>query len=322
MASEQRWRVLIGSKSFGQAFPEHLKQLEGAGCEVIPNGVGGRAYRADELLEALQGVHAIVTGTDELTAQVINTADSLKTIAKHGVGLETIDLDAAKSRGISVSSTPGAIHDSVADLTMALLLALARNLVAVHLATKQGGWKSPFGVELGGKLMGIVGLGRIGKGVALRAKGFGMKLAAYDPYPDRIFAAEHGVTFMELDDLIRAADVLSLHAAAEQVDGALITAERIALLKPTAFFINTARGSLVDEAALTAVLQANRLAGAGLDAFVNEPPVGSPLLELDNVILTPHMAGRTLDGVRRMGEITVENCLRGLRGETPLYPVI
>lgn len=321
MSATNHWRVLIGSKSFGQIFPEHLKELEKGGCEVIPNGVGGRAYRADELLTALKGVHAIVTGTDELTAAVIESANSLVTIAKHGVGLETIDLAAAKAKGVSVSSTPGVIHDSVADLTLALLLALARNIVAVHLATQQGDWKSPFGVELRDKVMGIVGLGRIGKGVALRAKGFGMKLAAFDPYPDATFATEHRVTFMALDDLLRRADVVSLHAAAEQVDGTLIDARRIGLMKPTAFFLNTARGSLVDEEALVDALRNKRLAGAGLDAFVNEPPTGSPLLTLENVVLTPHMAGRTLDGARRMGEITIENCLRALRGEAPLYPV-
>jgi phosphoglycerate dehydrogenase-like enzyme len=309
MAPEKRWRVLIGSKSFGQIFPEHLRQLEQGGCEIIPNGVGGRAYRADELLDALRGVHAIITGTDELTGAVINAADSLKTIAKHGVGLETIDLAAAKAKGISVSSTPGAIHDSVADL-------------AVHLATVQGGWKSPFGVELRDKVMGLIGLGRIGKGVAVRAKGFGMKLVAYDPFPDTAFAAEHGVMFMDIDDLLRTADVVSLHAAAEQIQGTLINARRIQLMKPTAFFLNTARGSLVDEAALATALREKRLAGAGLDAFANEPPIGSPLLSLDNVVVTPHMAGRTLDGARRMGEITVENCLRSLRGEKPLYQVI
>jgi D-isomer specific 2-hydroxyacid dehydrogenase, NAD binding domain len=205
---------------------------------------------------------------------------------------------------------------------MALLLALARNLVAVHLATKQGGWKSPFGMELRDKLIGIVGLGRIGKGVALRAKGFGMKLAAYDPYPEKAFAAEHEITLMELDDLLQVADVVTLHAAAEQVDGALIHADRLQRMNPTAFLINTARGSLVDETALATALKEKRIAGAGLDAFINESPTSSPLLELDNVVLTPHMAGRTLDGVRRMGEITVENCLRGLRREAPLYPVV
>lgn len=320
--SEQRWRVLIGSKSFGQAFPEHIMQLEQAGFKVIPNGVGGRAYHADELMTALQGVDAIITGTDELTAQVIANTDRLRIIAKHGVGLETIDLEAAKARGITVTSTPGAIHDSVADLTMALLLAVARNLVSVHLNTKTGGWKSPFGLELKDKQMGIIGLGRIGKAVALRAKGFGMRLVAYDPCPDQAFAAEHHIQFMELDDLIRTSDVVSLHAAAEQVEGLLIDEVRIRMMKSSAIFINTARGSLVDEAALVEALSEKRLWGAGLDTFVNEPPVGSPLLTLDNVVLTPHIAGRTLDGMRRMGEITIENCVRVMQGQEALYRVV
>ncbi|MBL8153387.1 MAG: hydroxyacid dehydrogenase [Anaerolineae bacterium] len=320
--SSERWRVLVGSKSFGQAFPEHLTTLEGEGFEIIPNGVGGRAYHADELMTALKGVQVIVTGTDELTAEVIAAADSLRLIAKHGVGLETIDLEAAKQKGVVVTSTPGAIHESVADLTLALLLAVARNLVPVHVATQAGGWKSGFGLELMDKQIGIIGLGRIGKGVALRAKGFGMKLAAYDPYPDQVFAAQHGVQFMELDDLIRTSDVVSLHAAAEQVEGVLIDARRIGLMKKNAIFLNTARGSLVDEAALAAALREKRLWGAGLDAFVDEPPKGSPLLALDNVVLTPHMAGRTLDGLRRMGEITMENCRRVRAGQDALYRVV
>jgi phosphoglycerate dehydrogenase-like enzyme len=320
--TEQRWRALIGSKSFGQAFPDHLKQLEAAGFEVIPNGVGGRAYRADELPAALTGVQVIITGTDELTAAVIAQADSLRLIAKHGVGLETIDLAAAQSKGVIVTSTPGAIHESVADLTLALLLAVARTIVPVHLATVAGGWKSGFGIELKDKQMGIIGLGRIGKGVALRAKGFGMSLAAYDPYPDAAFAAEHGVRFMELDELIATSDVVSLHAAAEQVEGVLIDARRIRLMKPNAIFLNTARGSLVDEAALVDALASKHLWGAGLDAFAEEPPTGSPLLTLENVVVTPHMAGRTLDGLRRMGEITLENCRRVLHGEAALYRVV
>src|SRR5688500_2095970 len=135
-----RWRVLIGSRSFGQAAPEHLTQLEAAGCEVIPNSVG-RAYRAEELLQALRGVDAIITGTDELTAEVIQSADCLKTIAKHGVGLDNIDLSAARARKIVVSATPGAIHDSVADMTLALLLALVRQVVPAHVSTQTGRWQ-------------------------------------------------------------------------------------------------------------------------------------------------------------------------------------
>lgn len=314
------WRVLIGSRSFGQAIPEHLSQLEALGCEVIRNAVG-RAYRAHELLDVLPEMDAIITGTDELTAEVINAAPRLKTIVKHGVGLETIDLEAARLRGIVVSATPGSIHDSVADLTLALLLAVARKIVPSHLNTRQGLWKAFFGMELRDKVLGIVGLGRIGQAVCLRAQGFGMQVIACDPYPNDAFAAAHGVKFVSLEALLATADVVSLHAPAEATGGTLIGPAELKLMKPAALLINTARGALVDEAALAAALRENRLGGAGLDAFVNEPPAGSPLLELDNVVLTPHIGGRTLDGQRRMGEMAIENCIRALRGETPLYRV-
>lgn len=319
--AKARWRVLIGSRSFGQAIPEHLAQLAEAGCEVIPNGVG-RAYRAAELMEVLPGMDAIITGTDELTAEVIQAAGSLKTIVKHGVGLETIDLEAARARGIVVSATPGSIHDSVADLTMALLLALARKIVPSHLSTKAGSWKPFFGMELRDKTLGIVGLGRIGKAVCERARGFGMRIVAYDPYPDTAFAASQDISFMPLAELLKVSDVVSLHAPAEEIKGPLLGATQLGLMKPTALLINTARGQLVDEAALASALAEGRLAGAGLDAFVNEPPVGSPLLCLDNVVLTPHIGGRTLDGQRRMGEMAIENCVRALAGEPPLYQVV
>ena len=164
------WKLLIGSKSFGKAFPEHLDRCDEAGCEVVPNQVG-RPYPAAELKEALRGVDAIVTGTDELNAEVIASADRLKTIAKHGVGLDNIDLAAARARGIVVSAAFGAVHDSVADLTLALLLAVARGVVTAHLATRAGRGRGSSAVELRGKTLGIVGLGRIGKEVALRARG-------------------------------------------------------------------------------------------------------------------------------------------------------
>lgn len=318
--TDSKWRVLIGSRSFGKAIPDHITQLEEAGCEVIRNAVG-RAYRAAELMEVLPTMDAIITGTDELTADVINAADRLKTIAKHGVGLETIDLDAARARGIVVSATPGAIHDTVADLTLTLLLAAARKIVPAHLSTREGLWKPLFGMELRDKVLGIVGLGRIGKAVCIRAQAFGMQVIAYDPYPDDAFAAEHQVTYVPLAELLAASDVVSLHAPAEDTGGALIGAAELETMKPTAILINTARGQLVDEEALAAALRQEKLAGAGLDAFVNEPPVGSPLLALENVVLTPHIGGRTLDGQRRMGEMVIENCLRALRDEPPLHQV-
>jgi len=314
------WRVLIGSKSFGKTYPEHLKRLEEAGCEIIPNQIG-LAYRAAELRTALAGVDAIVTGTDELTAEVIMSADSLKLIAKHGVGLDSIDLGAARTKGVVVAATFGAVHDSVADLTLALLLAVVRGIVPAHLDTARGQWKGFVGLELRGKLLGIIGLGRIGKEVALRAKGFGMEVIACDPYPDSAFAAEHRITFLSLLDLVKRADVVSLHAGLASAGGPLLGATELRAMKPGAILINTGRGHLVDEQALVDALREGRLGGAGLDVFTEEPPAESPLLVLRNVVLTPHMAGDTWDARRRLGEITVENILRVKRGEPPLCPV-
>ncbi len=312
-----RWKVLIGSRSFGKAVPDHVTRLVDAGCEVIPNAMG-RAYRASELIEALPGIDAIITGTDELTADVIKSADRLRTIAKHGVGTDNIDLEAARARGIVVTATPGAIHDSVADLTMALLLALARQIVPAHLSVRSGQWQGFTGIELRGKTLGIVGLGRIGKGVCQRAQAFGMRVVAHDPFPDAAFAEDHGVAYLSLDDLLVNADVVSLHASVAGSTEPLVGATELATMKSTAFLLNTSRGSLVDEVALAEALKERRLAGAGLDVFSAEPPGDSPLLALDNLVLTPHIAGRTVEGLRRMGEMTVENCLLALRGEPPL----
>ena len=316
----RQWRVLIGSRSFGKASADHVTQLEAAGCEVIPNWVG-RAYRATELHEALRGVDAIITGTDELTAEVIAAADRLRTIAKHGVGLDTIDLAAARERGIVVTATPGAIQDSVADLTLALMLTLARRIVPAHLSLRDGRWEGFIGVELRGKTLGLVGLGRIGKEVCRRAQAFGMRVVAFDPYPDEDFGATHDVTFLSLPDLLATADVVSLHAGLAGGAAPLIGPAELAAVKPGALLINTARGHLIDEAAMADALREGRLAGAGLDVFTAEPPGHSPLLALDNVVLTPHIGGQTVEGLLRMGQMTVENCLRALRGEEPLFTV-
>ncbi|MEM4246554.1 MAG: phosphoglycerate dehydrogenase [Candidatus Bathyarchaeia archaeon] len=314
-----RWRVLIGSRSFGRAFPEHIEMLRRAGCDVTPNK-SGRAYREKELIEALRGMDAIITGTDQLTARVINAA-ALRTIAKHGVGLDNIDLEAAKARGVIVTYTPGAIEDSVADLAMALMLIVARRIVPAHLKTRKGGWKPLQGFELRGKVLGIIGLGRVGKAVYQRAKGFGMRVVACDPNPDIEFARSHDIPLVTLDDLLEESDIISLHASSPENRRPIIGREELKKTKRTAILVNTARGRLVDEDALAEALAEGRIKGAGLDVFACEPPAGSKLLRLKNVVVTPHMGGQTVEGLRRMGEMTVENCLRALRGEPPLYQV-
>jgi D-3-phosphoglycerate dehydrogenase len=314
------WRVLVGSRSFGQASPEHFERLRAAGCEVIPNEAN-RPYRAAELMEALRGVDAIITGTDELTREVVYGADRLKTIAKHGVGLDSIDLQAARERGIVVTATPNVLHDSVADHALALLLAVARHVVPAHISTQAGEWANYVGAELRGKTLGLVGLGRIGKGVCARAQAFGMSVVATDPYPDEVFARAHSVELLSLAELLAAADFVSLHAGVGGASRPILGRDELAAMKSGAYLVNTARGHLVDEVALAEALREGRLAGAGLDVFASEPPGGSPLLGLPNVVHTPHIAGQTVEALLRMGDETVENCLRALRGEPPLFQV-
>lgn len=300
---------------------EPIERLQAAGCEVIPNTLG-RAYRAEELRNALHGADAIITGVDQLTADALDGADRLRVISKHGVGLDNIDLNAARARGIVVTMTPDAIHDSVADLTLALLLALARRIVPAHNSTQAGQWERFIGSELRGKTLGVVGLGRIGKGVATRAQAFGMNVLAYDVYHDDAFATQHQITFVTLPELLAQSDFVSLHAALTSENAHLIGAPELAQMKSSAYLLNTARGGLIDEAALANALRAGNIAGAALDVYQNEPPgADSALLHLENLITTPHIAGQTDAGLRRMDEMAAENVLRVLRNERPLYQV-
>jgi len=320
-ATSGPYRVLVASRSFGKNVPEVLDRLREEGCELISNAAD-RAPTEDDLLARIGDVDALVSGTEPVTARVLAAAPRLKVIAKHGVGYENIDLTAARERGIVVAIAAGAIEESVADLTLALLLALARDVPAGAAAVRAGRWPRLAGMELRGKTLGIVGLGAIGKAVCRRAVAFGLRVVAHDVRQDPVFAVQHGVEYLELEDLLRRSDIVSLHAPVLPSTRHLINAARLALLKPTAYLINTARGELVDEEALAHALTAGALAGAALDVFSQEPPgPDHPLIGLPNVLPTPHSAGQTLEGLRRMGEITAENLLRVLHGEQPLHAV-
>lgn len=318
--SDTRWKVLIGSRAFGKAFPEHITVLEEAGCLVIPNTIG-RSYHEAELLQLIGDVDAIIVGTDEITKKVINSAKRLKTIAKLGVGLSNVDLDAAWEAGITVTVTPGTVHDSVADHIMTLTLSLARKIIPTHLAAGSSTWTPFFGFELRNKIFGLIGLGRIGKAVCQRARAFGLRLIAYEQYPDFDWLKQNGVDLVSIDDLVKKADIVSLHVPLTSVEGPIITAKRLATMKNTALLINTARSGMVDEIALLHALQTGALAGAGLDMFSEQADIRDALLNLPNVVLTPQSAGNTLEVQQRMGEMAIENCLRALKGEIPLHPV-
>ncbi|HZR39940.1 MAG TPA: phosphoglycerate dehydrogenase [Ktedonobacteraceae bacterium] len=314
------YRVLISSRAFGPHCPEAVQRLREADCEVIPNELG-RGFTEQEILERIRDVDALIAGTEPLTARVLEVANRLKVIARHGVGFENVDLAAARARGIPVALASGTITDSVADMAMALLLALARRIPQGDASVRQGQWKNIVGVELRGKTLGIVGLGQIGKEVCHRAQGFGMSVVAYDLYQDEHFARSWGVRYLPLEELLATADFVSLHASVTAQARHLINADSLARMKAGAYLINTARGELVDEEALAQALREGRLGGAASDVFVKEPPSENPLLALDNFIAAPHSAGQTHEGLRRMGEVTVENVLRVLAGQPPLFQI-
>jgi len=239
-------------------------------------------------------------------------------ISRTGVGYDAIDVKAATARGVTVTTTPGVNRDAVADLAFALILCCARKLPENLAEVRRGGWKRHEGVDLAGKTLGIAGLGTIGKEVSQRAKAFKMRVLAYDLLQDLPFAEATGVAYVSLEDLLRQSDFVSIHCFLNDVTRHLINAERLALMKPTAYLINTARGGLVDTEALCRALQAKRIAGAALDVVEEEPlPADSPLRTFENVYLTPHAAGSTADARERSGAMAAENLICTLRGERP-----
>jgi len=316
------FRVLIASRSFGKVTPDVFERLRAAGCEIVPNP-HEHAPSEQDMLALVRDIDVIVSGTEPITAQVMAAANRLKGISKHGVGYENIDLAAAKAAGVLVCIAGGTISNSVADMAMALMLALARQIPAGDAMVKQGRWGRTVGIELAGKVLGIVGLGQIGKAVCRRALGFEMRVITFDTYRDEVFAQANGVEYVSLPTLLQQADFVSLHAPGGTDTRALIDATALAQMKPIAYLINTARGELIDETALYAALRDGRLAGAACDVFCEEPPAkDNPLLALPNFIAAPHSAGQTKEGLIAMGNLTCDNVLALLRGEAPKFRIV
>ncbi|HEV8365442.1 MAG TPA: hydroxyacid dehydrogenase [Gemmatimonadaceae bacterium] len=255
--------------------------------------------KGDELRDAIAGADAVlVRSATKITRDSLSRADRLKVIGRAGVGVDTIDVDAATERRIPVLTAPAGNTVSAAELTMALLLALARRVPAADRSMRAGEWdrKSFNGVELYGKTLGLVGAGRIGGEVAVRARAFGMRVMVFDPFlnPDRATAL--GVETAGLDEILERADVLSVHVPLTDETHGLIGEAQLAKLKPSAFVLNVARGGVVDEDALLKALQNKRLAGAALDVYSTEPlPADHPFRSLPNVVLTPHLGASTAE---------------------------
>jgi len=276
------------------------------------------------LLRQLPGCFAAIAMPDDYNARVIAAgAPVLKLIARSGVGYDSIDVEAAKAHGVWVTTTVGSNHDAVADFAFGLILDLARRISHINQQTKAGVWQRFAGIELRGKTLGIVGTGRIGREVAARAAPFGLRVVAYDLYPNHEWASSAGAKYVSLDDLFAQADVITLHAPATPQTRHLVNAERLARAKRGVFVVNTARGELIDEPALLAALESGQVGGAGLDVYASEPPVESerPLIEHSHVIATSHCAGAAVEAQRRAAEMALDEALRVRRGERPQSPV-
>ncbi len=315
-----RGRVLITSAVMSPG-GEIAQRLEAAGFEPVFNAYhGGRTD--EEMIQILQGIDGVIAGIDPFTAKVLENAPQLKVIGRIGVGYDAIDVPAATANGIAICITPGTNQHAVADWALAMMLQCARKIMENLSILRSGGWQRFIGPDLNGKTLGLVGMGSIGKEVAKRAKGFGMKLLAYDVYQDEAFAKEYGVTYVPLDRLIRESDFVTLHCFLNEETKHLINAERLAAMKPTAYLINTARGGIVDAAAVYDALKSGQIAAAALDVFEQEPlPADAPLRKLENAYLSSHVAGISDDSIRGMSEMAAENVMRVLRGEKPLQIV-
>lgn len=280
--------------------------------------------RVSQLQEAIQDADAlIVRNQTKVTADLLSQAKTLQVIGRAGAGYDNIDIPAASQAGVVVSYSPEENAVSVAEHVFALLLALARKIPGADRSVKSGGWerKKYHGVELMGKTLGILGLGRIGFRVALRAKAFGMGLLAHDAYisPTSLHVTETGTTLVSLDRLLRESDFLTIHLPLNEGTRGLLNLETFRKMKPTAFLINTSRGEVLVEEDLTRALQEGKLAGAALDVREKEPPpVETPLQALDNVIFTPHTAGLTYEAQDKVIGAVVEDVDRVLSGKPAL----
>lgn len=275
----------------------------------------------DELIPLLSGCEGCIAGLDFFTGKVIENAPALKVISRYGVGVDRVDLKAAKEKGVVVCNTPGVNANAVADLTFAMLLCIARKLPFLDRKTREGEWPRTIGFEPDKKTIGILGLGAVGKAVAKRALGFSMKIMACDPLINTEYAAANGITAVTFDELIREADFLSIHVPLTDETQNIISAEVMKNMKKGAVIINTARGGLIDENAAYEFLKSGHLGGLGLDVFDTEPPGPSPLFTLDNVVVSPHTGAHTIEAITAMAELSVKNLIDVLSGRDCPYIV-
>lgn len=316
MASKEH-KVLIADAAI---HPDGIKLLEEvADLTILPS-----YSPLEKLIEAVRDVDAVLARTAVISAEVVQAAPKLKIVSRHGVGVDSVDVTECTRQGVLVTITGDANAAAVSEQAFGMLLAMTCKLVPANALVKAGGWERErfVGMELGGKTLGLVGLGRIGSRMVRQALAFDMAALVYDPYVEAEQVRQAGATPVDLNTLLRQADFVSLHVPLTKETRRLIGPAELALMKPSAILINTARGGLIDEEALHEALVAGKLAGAALDVFEQEPlPANYPLALLENVLCSPHVAGQTAEALVKMSVGAADNILRVLRGEIPPFVV-
>lgn len=298
---------------------EAREMLREAGFELVCNQKGARLPR-EEQKAMIENAFAVIAGTEPYDADMLSVCKNLKVIIRFGVGTDNFDLAALREMGVQVGVITN--HNAVAEFALTLILAALKNLPRYDTAVREGKWTRFPMRELSGKTVGIVGFGRIGRRLAELLSGFGVELLAYDPYMNAEAAAERKVTPVTLDELLERADVVSLHLPATKKTHHMINAESIAKMKDGAYIVNTARGALVDEAALYDALASGKLSGAGQDVYESEPVTeGNPLFTLSNNVLAPHVSASTFETNYNGGIICAQSVISVAQGGAPLYPL-
>jgi D-3-phosphoglycerate dehydrogenase len=292
--------------------------LRGIDCEILSVAVQSEG----EIIEAIKDADVVLNDHSPVTRAMAAQLTRCRLVVRYGHGYDTVDLDACTERGIIVANIAGSTSEEVSNHALALLMACARDLKRLDRAATSGRWGEVYSRSLGrriwGETVGVVGFGWIGRAFARKCRALGMNVLAHDPWVGEWLAIEYGVQFVDLDTLLRGSDYVSLHIPHSKSSHHLINERSLSLMKPTAYLINTARGPVVDEAALTRALRLGRIAGAGLDVFEKEPVAAdSPLLKMDNVIVTPHIAGSSEPGWEAIRRRAGEEAARVLRGERP-----
>ncbi|MFS2187004.1 phosphoglycerate dehydrogenase [Mucilaginibacter sp. Mucisp84] len=304
-------KILTSPSSFGQVGNEPVELLVQNGYEVINNPYG-RKLTEDEVIEIAKDCVGIVAGVEPLTARVMDALPNLKCISRVGIGMDSVDLKYASEKGIIVTNTPDGPTRAVAELTLAMTLSLLRKIPQAHADLRNKVWKKQVGNLFLNKVVGVVGLGRIGKLVSQLFRGIGNPVIGYDPYADAAWATDNGVELVDFNTLLTKADIVTIHVPGNEDGSVVIGTKQIDLMKTGGFLINISRGGIVDEDALYNALSTNKLTGAAIDVFSAEPYAG-PLCDLDNVVLTPHLGSYAEEGKLLMEIDAVKNLINALK---------